>query len=665
LLTLRDYDQPTYMVSNDNFFAQINRQNPLDVPRNPDGSWTGPGANTLGRMQEGGRSLSRITDVLTTFNAEASLIKDMWTLKSDITFRRTSERGTSFDIPILYKTGPNTQVSIAGATTSYANSNSTSRRYDVFNFYTDIHKQLGSHYLQAVVGYNQEYRNDGWFSASRNNLIANELPSVQLATGTMTTLESITDWAAQGIFYRLNYNFKNRYIAELNGRYDGSSRFPENDRWGFFPSASAGWLVSEESFFKPLKSVVDLFKFRASYGSLGNHTVYLPGRILSNYPYIPTMPTSTIGQLLGGVKPVTVNPPGEVSDSFSWEKVSTVNFGVDIAMLKNRLQLNGDIYTRYTKDMLIPGRTLPAVLGTSSPIFNAADLKTKGWELRLTWRDKKDVAGSPFAYNVSFVLSNNKAIITKFDNPTGSLTDNYVGKELGEIWGLQTEGFFKDAADLAGHANQTDVGATNQKRNYQVGDIKFADLNGDGRVNFGDNTLSNHGDLIRLGNSNARLPYALDLSGSWKGFDARVFLQGVAKRDWYPNASNIYFWGIFAQPWTNVTKLNLDSWTPENQDAYFPAVRAYMAERANEGLGIPNERYMQDASYLRVKNITLGYTLPKGLTKGIGLNNVHFYVSGENLFEVSHIKGNIDPEGLAGNIYPFQRTYSFGLNIGL
>ncbi|WP_316843830.1 TonB-dependent receptor [Pedobacter psychrodurus] len=665
MLTSSDYDQPVYMASDGDFFWNVNRQNPLDVVKNPDGSWTSAGAGTLGRMQQGGRSVNRINEFQTSLSLNASLIKDIWSIKGDATIRRTAGKTNSFDIPIEYKTGPNNPVQYAGSTTSYAQSRNDNTRYDVINIYTDAHKQMGNHYLQGLVGYNQEYRKDDWFSARRNNLISNTLPSVQLATGTMTTNESIDDWALRGLFYRVNYNFKNRYLVELNGRYDGSSRFPQNDRWGFFPSASAGWLVSEESFFKPLKNVFDVFKIRASYGSLGNQYVYDSAGNLLNYPYIPTMPSSQIGQLLGPTRPTTVNAPGAVASSLTWEKVSTVNFGVDLGLFKNRLQVNFDKYTRYTKDMLVPGRTLPGVFGTAAPRFNAADLKTKGWELRLGWRDSGDLAGSPFFYSAAFVISDNKAIITKYDNPTGILTDYYEGKELGEIWGLQTEGFFQNAQELASHADQTAVGSTNQNYKFYVGDVKFADINGDNKVNFGNNTLANHGDLQRVGNSSIRYPYSFDLSGGWKNFDIRVFLQGVAKRDWYPPAANIYFWGIYAQPWTNVTVQNLDHWTPENPNAYFPAVRAYTAERANQVLGIPNERYMQDASYLRVKNITLGYSLPKNLLKKIRLSNVHFYVSGENLFEISHLKVKLDPEGLNGNIYPFQRTYSFGLNVGL
>ncbi len=214
------------------------------------------------------------------------------------------------------------------------------------------------------------------------------------------------------------------------------------------------------------------------------------------------------------------------------------------------------------------------------------------------------------------------------------------------------------------------MGTDDQQYKFYVGDIKFKDIAGgpdggpDGKITKGKQTLADHGDLKILGNSEVQYPYSFDLSGSWKGFDLRVFLQGVGKRDWYPPGSQIYFWGIYAQPWTNVTKQNLDHWTPDNRDGYFPRIKSYSAEDTGEELGMPNTRYLQNAAYLRVKNITFGYSLSQNFTKRIGLQAVRFYVSGENLFERSGLKVSIDPEALGSTrVYPFQRTYAFGLNV--
>lgn len=205
---------------------------------------------------------------------------------------------------------------------------------------------------------------------------------------------------------------------------------------------------------------------------------------------------------------------------------------------------------------------------------------------------------------------------------------------------------------------------------FYVGDLKFQDLNGDGAIDRGDWTLANSGDFRIIGNNRPRYQYGADLSASWKGFDIRAFIQGVGKKDWYPEPSNHYFWGIYAQPWTNVQQHNLDHWTPENPDGYFPRVKSYIAENNSE-LGIAQTRYLQNAAYLRMKNLTLGYTLPASFLQKSGIRKLRLYVSAENVFEISHLKARLDPEIVGSNgsssttVYPFQRTFSFGLNFNL
>ena len=638
-------------------FHNINRQSSLDVPKNPDGSWTSTGASTLGRLQSGGRNLSRINNFQTTFNATAGIISGVWDIKADATFRKINSEGRSYDIPVPYKSGPNSTIGYTGANPTWAQNDNGSVRHNIYNVYTDFHKTFADkHYLQVLGGFNQEYRYENTNWVNRKGLISNTLPSIALATGDLTGGESITDWAVRGWFYRLNYIYDDKYILELNGRYDGTSRFPTNDRWGFFPSASAAWVVNRENFFKPITESIglELFKLRASYGALGNQDV-------SAYSYIPAMGSGQIGQILDGKRPVGVNPPGAVAPSLTWEKVSTINFGGDLGFFKNRLELNFDAYTRYTEGMLTKGKTLPGPFGVTEPSINAANLKTKGWEFRIGWNDSFAVDNSQFYYGLKLSLADSRSYITKYDNPNGLLSDYYVGREIGEIWGLETEGFFQNKEELASHADQTAVGADDTGYKFDVGDLKFRDINGDGKVDKGKNTLADHGDQKIIGNNRARYYYGADLNAGWKGFDVRLFFQGVGKRDWYPNAGNHYFWGVYAQPWTNVQVHNLDHWTPETPDAYFPRVKAYIAEDATE-LGNPQTKYLQDASYLRLKNLTVGYTLPKSLTNKMKVDKVRFYFSAENVFGVSHIKANLDPEGLDGTVYPFQKTFSFGLN---
>ena len=401
-------------------------------------------------------------------------------------------------------------------------------------------------------------------------------------------------------------------------------------------------------------------------------------------------PVTAIGQILNGVTPPSLKQPNATALS-TWEKVKSLNFGTDLVFLNNRLETHFDIYSRKVDGMLAPGQALPNVFGTNVPQTNAGNMKTNGFELKISWKDVTKLAGSDFSYNVTVSLADSKAWITKWPNPTKLLNFvspnkggtnaanfgydvsnpqslyHYAGQRVGEIWGLDQDGYFLSDAD-AKALDYSAVGTDDDGYAFRMGDLKFRDRNHDGKVNFGDMTVGNPGDARIIGNNAPRFPFAIDLSGAWKGFDLRVFFQGVGKRDWYAKGSNIYFWGVFVQPWTNVTTQNMNRWTVDkpSQSAYFPRLEAYEAEDTGESLGIPNTKYLQNAAYIRCKNITLGYTLPASLLRKWKINRVRFYVSGENLFEYTKLKVHLDPEALDvnnGAIYPFQRTYAFGLNL--
>ncbi|WP_211093060.1 SusC/RagA family TonB-linked outer membrane protein [Chitinophaga polysaccharea] len=653
--TNMNYDQPTN--ASWLFFHNANRTPSLSVPKNPDGTWTSDGAYLLGKLQSGGRTNSNMGEFLTTLNTEIGLVKNVWSLKADVTFRRSNGTGSSYVIPVAYRTGPNQPFQYTDGNQSSASNNASQTKYNVFNIYSDFNKRFGKHDLGAVVGFNQEYYNFNTFSASVNGLISPAYPTTALATGAVKQGQNISDWAVRGIFYRVNYAFDDKYLLELNGRRDGSSRFPSEHRWGFFPSASAAWVLSKEKFFKPVTEALkfDAFKLRGSYGSLGDQN-YL------NYGYLATMNANTINTILDGKQPVAVFQPSPVTPDYTWETVRSINGGVDVSLLKERLTVSYDRYTRFTEGMFQKSKTLPAVYGASEPVTNAANLKTRGQELSIVWRDQFNINKNPFSYSVKVALADSRTFITKYDNPSGTLSDHYKGKEMGEIWGLTTEGYFQNDAELKSHADQTKVGEDDQNYKFYVGDLKFKDLNGDGEISYGKNTLSDPGDRKIIGNSSPRFPYSVDMSASYKGFDIRIFAQGIGKRDWYPGGGNHYFWGIYAQPWTNVNVQNMDHWTPENPNAYFPRVKAYIAEDGDE-LSAPQTKYLQNAAYLRLKNVTLGYTLPKNVTDRMKISRLRFYFSAENIFTISHLKVNLDPEGLDGTIYPFQKTYSFGLNM--
>ena len=356
------------------------------------------------------------------------------------------------------------------------------------------------------------------------------------------------------------------------------------------------------------------------------------------------------------------------------------NIGVDLAFFQGRLNLNADFFIRDTKNMLTAGMTLPSVYGEAAPKENAADLRTKGYELALSWKDNVKLAGKPLYYGVTATLGDFVTYITRFDNESKLISDNYVGKRLGDIWGYVTDGVFATDEEAAAYeASIESFSTVNSGIKAQVapwnhlmaGDVKYVDLNGDGKINTGDNTLDNPGDRRVIGNSRPRYNYAFKGDLSWNGIDFSVFFQGVGKLDWMPNYNCIYFWGPYSyhRP-TFIPKDFVDKcWSPEegadNSDAIFPRMRGRIATSAHLKT---SDFYLQNAAYLRLKNLTIGYTLP---LKTKAIEKARVYFSGENLFYLSPLTRAtkyIDPEVATTSIsedctYPYSKTFSFGVDI--
>lgn len=579
------YNSPTVMDTGTNIFHQINRTPSLSVPKNPDGTWTSDGAGTLGALAEGGESTNLVNEVQVSISSKFNLIKDIWTLNADANFRFTNNNTDRYWMPVPYKTGPNEPVQYSTGSfgsNDYASFTSRDTRYSVYNIYSNFVKTFNEkHFLNVMAGFNSELTDYRYNYSARELLITGNLPEINLATGTQTASNSRYQLALQGFFGRVNYIYDNRYIFEFNGRYDGSSRFPHNSQWGFFPSGSIAWSIVNEDFFKNIAEKLHMsnFKLRGSYGALGNQVVTRDDSEVY-YPYIASMSSGKISQILDGEQPIAVYQPALVSAAFTWENVSTGNFGVDLGFLNNRLTASFDIYKRITTNMVTASKELPSVVGASAPLANAADMKTRGWEVSMEWRDQFNLGGSPFRYGVKFNIADSRSFITKFDNYVDLYDDNgnkigetsridnyYVGMEVGEIWGFVNDGRFASQAELDA-LDQTEVGEDDQSYRFYIGDTRYKDLNGDGKITWGDKTLANPGDRKKIGNSRIRLPYSFNIDAAWKGFDLSAFFQGVGKRDWYPGAGNFYFWGIYAQPWTNVTVKNMDHWTEDNPDAY-------------------------------------------------------------------------------------------------
>lgn len=529
-------------------------------------------------------------------------------------------------------------------------------QYYAFNTYAEYTvDQLTDHYIKAMVGFNQEWGLNSTVTAQARQLVTPLITDLNATVGPQNTSGGKNHLSLRGIFYRLNYSFRDKYLLEANGRYDGTSRFPTDSRFGFFPSVSLGWRVSKENFMAGTSTWLDNLKLRASYGELGNQ------QLNSYYPYIATM---GIGQstyiMSGSNKTPYVSPAGLVSNNLTWETVVSKNVGIDLTMLKQRLDFSFDYYSRDTKDMLT-NVTYPDLLGTSAPDANAADLRTQGWELSATWHDN---IGKDWRYGINLALSDNEAKITKYDNPTGSLNEFYEGQVLGEIWGYVTEGIFQEDSEVAAHANQARLGA-----NWRAGDIKYKDLNGDGAITPGSNTLADPGDRQIIGYSNPHFSYGINPDLSYKNWTLNIFFQGLF-RDYLPENGN---WKAF-YPYNagHMEKYYItESWTEDNRDAYFAAATIGTNTKKNIQ---PQSRYVQNAAYIRLKNLTLNYNLPTELVSKIGLSSASVYFAGQNLWEYTKLHKPIDPEveynnntGLERNDltqeYYFQRTYSLGIKV--
>jgi TonB-linked SusC/RagA family outer membrane protein len=494
-----------------------------------------------------------------------------------------------------------------------------------------------------------------------------------------------------GGFSRLNYAFKDRYLVEVNARYDGSSKFPTDQRYGFFPSVSAGWRISQEPFWRVSPDVISDLKLRASYGSLGNGNI-------ASYAYQELFNITQSAVVLNGVRPQITGQPGVVPNGITWETSTTTNYGLDFSMLSNRLTFTGDAYTRRTTNMFTVGLTAPATFGNTVPKGNYADLTTRGWEVSLGWNDKIGSTKKALKYNLRLTLADNKTKITRFNNPDKLLTnvgangngsDYYEGQVLGEIWGYETEGFFIDQADIDSHAKQSPQMRASPTNIWFPGDIKLKDLNGDGFINTGTNTVANPGDRKIIGNSSPRYLYSINLGAEYGGFFFSTFFQGVGKQQWYPSTETEMFWGQYNRPYNNIPTFQVGNmWTPENTNAYFPRTMSRAASsNTNRELGVAQTKYLQNVAYIRMKNIQVGYNLPTKLISKIRARTARVYFSGENLFTYSplyKIVKTIDVENAVpadqdltrdavtgrgatngdGYNYPLLKSMSIGLNIG-
>ena len=547
----------------------------------------------------------------------------------------------------LYPGTSSSQATTKRSTTRYWNRTITGT--------VNYNKTFGDHDLGVLLGTEQYYWNVKGFNATRTGLLDLSLPDF---TAAMDLLEPTVGGTAQqdygviSYFGRLNYAYKNRYLFEANFRRDGSSNFSKNNRYGNFPSFSAAYNMHREKYWEPIASIVNTFKLRASYGTLGNQEV-------PNYLFYETIPIKTnLEYIINGARPIYTQTPDLVSWDLTWEESRTLNIGADMSFLDNRLSATVEWYSRETVNMFGPSEALPAVLGKDAPKKNNASLRTNGFELTLNWKHR---VNKDFSYSITGTLADAQTEVTKYNNPTGIISDKtyFKGQKLGDIWGYVTDGFFTSEEDVKKSPDQSAIHAK-----WNPGDMKYIDLNKDGKIDWGDNTINNPGDKKVLGNNTPRFLYGLMFAGQYKDFDFSVFFQGVGKRDVFIG-STTYFGFQGNKYFDNVHEHNMDYWREDNKDAFF--ARPYSTGEVSKNQQVQS-RFIQNGAYLRLKNLQLGYTLPSELLQGVGIDKLRFYFSGENLLTFTKLMDGVDPEGTSGawgdaKSYPLSLVCSFGVNL--
>jgi len=642
---------------------------------NPDGSLTMSAVYNVGDFWYGKNGYDmQDKGFKSTTGFVSQFFNDKLRFKGDFTFRNSNSNETRRQVPVPYSIRPG-EILYVGTTTNDLRVTIDQTQYLATNFYTEYENTFKSaHYIKVLAGYNYEQSTFTRLRAQRNGLIFEDASDINLALGqSITTSGGWERWNIMGGFGRINYAFKDRYLIEINGRYDGSSKFPPNQQFGFFPSFSAGWRVSKESFWKVSDKIISDLKLRASYGSLGNGNI-------QSYSFMELFSITQSGKILNGVKPQSTRNPSVIPDNLTWETATTQNIGLDISMISDRLRFVGDAYIRNTTAMFIPSMTLPAVFGAGAPKGNYGNLKTTGWEASLAWRERFNVSAKPFNLELRVTLADNKSMITKYNNPEKALTDYYEGQEIGEIWGYVTEGFFIDAADIAAHADQSRFKNTSSGANFP-GDLKLLDSDNSGTIDFGTNRIGNTGDKKIIGNSAAHYTYTINLNVDWNNIFLSAFFQGVGKQQWWPSSEASLFWGQYNRPYNPIPKWQLgEFWTPENTNAYLPRYVSRLANRSGSMLvEAPQTKYLQNIAYLRMKNIQIGYNLPQKWISKIGASNLKVYFSGENLWTMSplyKITRDLDVENTGpsdqlftssnagdGYNYPMMKNVTLGLSV--
>lgn len=662
-----NFQRPTTM--NNNFYQDLARNGwPTMSPYDPNGYLYSAPSQALD-LAEGGTHRSENEYWYQQFIATLEPLKN-WKIYGKFNFK-THNYFYQYDRLVTYNHDVNGNPYVYNKD-SYVNSSGSKDNYYAFDVYSDYQFNLEKHNFKVMAGMQTELMKYRDLKARRYGIMLPSKPVLDLTTGNdydgNTKASDLggkfQEWASAGFFGRLNYDYDGRYLLEVNLRYDGSSRFRRDTRWAWFPSVSAGWNIAKESFFEPLEKYINSLKIRGSYGRLGNQNTSLL------YPTYTTMPLgmSNGSWIVNDKRPNTASAPGLISSTLTWEKVETWNIGLDFGTFQNRFTGSLDLFQRKTYDMVGPAPEMPIILGTAVPSTNNTKLKTYGFELSLHWND---YLKNGFGYSIGLNLSDSQTKILEYPNPTGNVGTYRNNTRMGDIWGYETIGIAQTKDEMDRHLATLPNGGQNALgSDWDAGDIMYKDLDNDGKIDGGAGTTDDHGDWKVIGNTTPRYFFGIDLGMNWKGIDLRAFFQGVMKKDVYQYS--YYFWG--ASPsgkwWSTGFVEHADYFRKETDHPLGQNLKSYYPRPVYSSKNQQTQtRYLQNAAYIRLKNLQIGYTLPAQITKKINIEKIRIYLSGENLWTGTKLSSIFDPELIDqgasgwGNTYPICRTLSFGLSL--
>lgn len=597
-------------------------------------------------------------------------------INADLAYRNTDVYYKDYIKTIFELNVDKTLTAVGNTNPSQLTVEHQSDNYWTANVYTSYDFDIkNKHNFQIMVGTQFEEWKNRSLEASKTNIIVSNVPSLGTADGTLLAEDALGTIGTQGYFGRFTYNFKEKYLLEANVRYDGSSRFSEGNRWGFFPSFSGGWNVDKENFWKGIKNTVNTFKLKGSWGDIGNQNT-APYQDLEIIP----LDQGTVNWLyqFGGTRPVGfAGVPSLISPNLTWETVRTLNLVSEMAFFNNKLQTGFEWFQRTTFDMIGPAESRPGILGTDVPEQNNATLRVRGWEAKLNWNHR---VSQDFSYKIGLSLFDSKAVVTKYNNPTGILSDWYEGREQGEIWGYTVHDLYRSQEEVDEYTANVDLSDLTGLP-WFPGDVRYEDITGDGSVDDGANTFEDHGDLKIIGNSTPHYQYNINLGARYKDFDFSMVWNGVGKKDVFMGNNVNMYWGFRTGNQSSLFAHNLDYYRDQegdeytglfmggdniNTDAYWP--RPYIHNGSNAKNRLANTRYLANGAYLRLQNVQLGYNFPKSVLEKININQIRLYLSGENLLTFSDLPVGIDPVALIGGdgigkTYGADRIYSVGLKI--